>query len=206
MDERWLPRGHHWDLHIEHFPAGQGAGQFTGGGWKLVWHITVSPWQAVDAMVTTVCAKNAEPNFVIGGRKGSEQPIVVQLLPLDVAGRSLQHTLPEQTNRANCIQVEICAWDSDGAGRKPEDVIKHWADARYKALGNLAGLVSHRVEIPTKCPRAFSNTRRFTGAGFVKTSGHVGHMHVPGNDHEDPTTAFKGAALCKYIKSAPNEL
>lgn len=197
MDTRWLPRGHVWDLHIEHYPAGQGAGQFTGGGWKLVWHITVSPWQAVDSMVTTVCAKNAEPHFVIGGRAGVEHPIVVQLLPLDVAGRSLEHTLPEQTNRANCIQVEICA--------TPEGV-KAWTDWTYKALGNLAGLIEHRADIPTKCPRSFTNTKRFTGPGFVKTSGHVGHMHVPGNSHFDPTTTFKGATLCKYIRSAPNEL
>lgn len=196
VDRRWLPRGHHWDLHIEHFPQ-IGAGTFTGGGWKLCWHITVSPWMSVDAMVSTVVAKRAEPHFVIGGRKGTEHPVVVQLLPLDEAGRSLRHTFPPQTNRANVIQVEICA--------TPETV-KGWTDWTYKALGNLAGLIEHRVPIPTRCPRSFTNTKRFTPTGYVRVKGHHGHMHVPGNDHWDPSTAFKGETLCKFIRSAPNEL
>lgn len=205
INRLWLPRGHHWDLHIEHFPN-IGAGTFTGGGWKLCWHITVSPWQSVDAMVQTVVNKRAEPHFVIGGRKGAEHPVVVQLLPLDEAGRSLQHTFAPQTNRANVIQVEICAWEKDGPDRKREDVIAHWADWRYKALGNLAGLIAHRVDIPTKCPRTFSNPKRFTPDGYVRVKGHHGHRHVPGNTHDDPTKDFSGSRLCKYIKSAPNEL
>lgn len=206
MDERWLPEGHHYDLHIEHMPASLGAGPFTGGGWKLAWHITVSPWDAVDAMVQTLVVKKAEPHFVIGGKPGREHPTVVQLLPLTIAGRSLQHTFPPETNRANVIQVEICAWDTDGPGRKPEDVIAHWPDVRYKALGNLAALIQHRVDIPTRCARAFQNTKRFTANGYPRVKGHHGHMHVPGNTHGDPTTAFKGTQLCKYIESAPNQL
>lgn len=206
MDKLWLPEGHHWSLHIEHLRASLGAGAFTGGGWKLCWHITVSPWEAVDAMAQTVIAKNAEPHFVIGGRKGLEHPVVIQLLPLNIAGRSLQHTLAPETNRANTIQVEVCAWDTDAPGRKAEDVIEHWPDERYKALANLAELVAHRVDIPAKTPRLFSNPKRFTGAGFVKTKGHLGHMHVPGNDHQDPTTSFKGGTLLRHMKTAPNDL
>lgn len=204
----WLPRGHlaSWCLHVEHKPCGDGAGRFTGGGWKLCWHITVSPWQAVDAMVETVIAKGAEPHFVIGGKPGREHPTVVQLLPLNVAGRSLQHTLGPETNRANCIQVEICAWDTDGEGRKREDVIAHWPEERYKTLGNLAELIRHRVDIPNRCARAFSNGKRFTAAGYPRVTGHHGHMHVPGNDHTDPTRAFSGTKVCRYTSSAPNAL
>jgi hypothetical protein len=62
------------------------------------------------------------------------------------------------------------------------------------------------VDIPTKCPRSFSNPKRFTPEGYVRVKGHHGHMHVPGNDHGDPTTAFKGATLCNYIERAPNAL
>lgn len=197
MDKLWLPEGHHSDLHIEHLRATLGAGSFTGGGWKLCWHITVSPWEAVDSMVQTVIAKQAEPHFVIGGRAGREHPTVVQLLPLNLAGRSLKHIFQQQTNRANVIQVEVCA--------TPESVAA-FTDWHYKALGNLAALVGDRVDIPARCSRPFSNTKRFTAVGYPRVTGHHGHMHVPGNDHTDPTTAFKGSLLCKYIKAAPNAL
>jgi hypothetical protein len=102
MDDLWLPEGHHWDLHIEHDPS-EDAGSFTGGGWKLCWHTTESPWLAVDAMVATVQAKRACPHFVIGRRSGLMHPVVVQLIPLDQAGRALQNFSADgfQTNRAN---------------------------------------------------------------------------------------------------------
>lgn len=195
-DSLWLPRGDHWDLRIEHKQLPD-AGAFTGGGWKLVWHITVSPWETVDSMWRVLRDKDAAPHFVIGGRKGVQHPVVIQCIPLDRAGRALAHPSGPETNRANAVQVEICA--------TPETV-KAFTDWTYKALGNLAELVAHRVDIPCKAPRAFTNTQRFTPSGFVRVKGHCGHMHVPGNDHVDPTTAFQGASLCKFIQSAPNKL
>jgi hypothetical protein len=197
MDERWLPEGHHYDLHIERLHASLGAGPFTGGGWKLCWHITVSPWETADSMAHFLCQNRVEPHFVIGGKAGREHPTVIQLLPLDVAGRALKHVFQQQTNKANVIQVEICA--------TPESV-QAFTDWHYKAFGNLAQLIQHRVDIPTRCARTFQNTKRFTANGYPRVKGHHGHMHVPGNDHFDPTTAFSGAKLCKYIKSAPNAL
>jgi hypothetical protein len=212
MDDLWLPEGHHWSLHIEHQPAGAGAGAFTGGGWKLCWHITVSPWQSVDSVIDTVTANHDEPHFVIGGRPGREHPTVVQLLPLSEAGRSLEHTEAPQTNRANVIQVEICAEPDEVTARLHRapftDVVAHWPDARYKALANLAGLIDHRVPIERKLARRFVNTKRFTNSEFQRAKGHLGHMHVPQqtHGHTDPTTAFEGSTLMKYLKEAPNAL
>jgi hypothetical protein len=48
----WLPRGHHYDLHVEHRSL-EHAGPFTGGGNKLVWHITASGWMTADARALT---------------------------------------------------------------------------------------------------------------------------------------------------------
>jgi hypothetical protein len=197
IDKLWLPEGHHYDLHIEHLRATLGAGPFTGGGWKICWHITVSPWTSAKNVAHDVCQRRVEPHFVIGGQVGREHPVVYQLLALNVAGRSLAHPSGPETNKANCIQIEVCAYP---------DTVKAFTDWHYKALGNLSALIEHRVPVPCKVPRSFKNTKRFTGAGFVKTAGHVGHMHVPGNDHYDPTTAFKGARLCRFQKSAPNDL
>jgi hypothetical protein len=198
MDKLWLPEGHHYDLHIEHDTA-EDAGEFTGGGWKFCWHITVSEWETVDAMVSTVKAKRAAPHFVIGGRKGREHPVVVQLIPLNRSARTLAHPSGPETNRANTIQVEVCATVAD--------VLRWKRDGfEYRAFGNLARLVDRRVEIPRKMARRFSNTQRYSGAGFVKAAGHLGHMHVPGNDHVDPTTKFQGNSLIRCIESAPNDL
>lgn len=113
MDKTRLPVGHHWDLHIEHDFSGGNAGSFVGGsGNRLVPHITVSPWQSVDSMVDVLHAKGAEPHVVIGGRPGVKHPVVIQLIPFNLAGRSLVHPpgTPE-TNRAgdHTVQAEICA-------------------------------------------------------------------------------------------------
>jgi hypothetical protein len=111
IDKRWLETGHHWDIHFERKPAPDNAGAFTGGGWKFLIHITVSPWGAIDSMVNVLNAKRAQPHLVLGGRKGVKHPVCVQMLPFDVAGRALGNDMSDgrQTNRANVIQIEVCA-------------------------------------------------------------------------------------------------
>jgi hypothetical protein len=175
----WLPKGRHYDLHIEHDrrPA---TGPFTGGGWKMVWHTTEG--LNLRVMQSVLKNKSAEPHFLIG-KDGSEKLYtVVQFLPLDQFAKALEHPsgTPE-TNRANCIQVEICQFAQRGGD--------HWPDDLYNALAHLALLVEHRVDIPRKRPRIFSvPAKRYTGAGFIRAKGHVGHGHAasqPGG-HWDP--------------------
>lgn len=271
MDKLWLPKGHHWDLHIEHDRSGD-AGPFTGGGWKLLWHITVSPWVSIDSMVRVLKDKGAEPHLVIGGRPGTQHPVVVQLVPFNRAGRSLANNQADgyATNKANVIQVEICArpgrsfaaplglgadedrgstlfdfenndarilaadlgprargfvWDESSPEERSAALdlcvttdtgamlqrafssgVGSFGLDTYRALGNLASLVDNRVPIPAKLARSFQNTTRFTDRAFVASSGHLGHMHAPDNDHIDPTKDFSGSRLLKYLKSAPNQL
>jgi hypothetical protein len=197
----WLTRGHlsSWDLHVEHDRSDTtGAGSFTGGGWKLVWHTTESSMSAVDQMVSSLHDSNAEPHFVIGDEPGRRHFTVVQLLPLTVAGRTLEHPrgTPE-TNRANCVQVEIC-------GRATDAHV--WDDRVYRSLAALACLIEHRVAIPRKAPRAFTATRsraaaRYTGSGFVRARGHVGHEHAANqpSGHWDPGR-FRAATLLRFMR------
>jgi hypothetical protein len=214
MSSLWLPEGVHHDLKIERAEL-ESAGAFAGGGWKLCEHITVSPWERVDAMFDTLRAKRAAPHFVIGGRAGERFPVVIQMLPLNVAGRALEHNLPEPTNGANCIQIEICAGPGPAAGSesmrgkpgwKDSDLIDFWPTWRYKALANLLRMIDFRVPIPRRQARSFQNTRKFSGPGFVSAKGHLGHMHVPGNSHIDPTTAFRGDKLLRLVKSGPHNI
>lgn len=196
----WIPTGTPWGLHVEHDHRVL-AGPFVGPEkWGLTWHITVSPWETVDSMRDVLHAKHAEVHFVIGARKGVKEPVVIQCLPLDQFGKGMMHPAgTPETNRAFNIQVEVCA--------TPESIRSF---THYKALANLAALISHgrtpRVPIPRRQARSFQNTKRFTPAGYPRVEGHHGHQHAASNTHFDPTTAFEGATLMRLIGSAPHGL
>lgn len=196
----WLPEGHHWDLHIEHDHRVQSGSFVADAEWKWCWHITVSPWDSVDAMRDVLHQKHAEVHFVIGGRKGVEHPVVIQCLPLNQNGKGLVHfTGQPETNRAKVIQVEICADVNDMVD------FKH-----YRALANLFYGCTHgnnpRVHVSNRQARSFANPKRFTSSGFKRVKGHFGHEHVPQNIHFDPTKKFRGAKLVGLVKDAPHSL
>lgn len=196
----WLPEGHKWDLHFEQAPL-EDAGDFTGGGNKWVWHTTESPWFTVDSMYRTLRDKRAAPHFVIGGRAGLLHPVVIQMVALNQAGRALGNDSGDgfQTNRADCIQVEIC-WSAALASE-----FRNW---HYKAFANLVRLVNRAAddnrEVPRFIARRFSNPERFSDAGFVAAEGHCGHMHVPDNDHTDPGSDFRGGFLMDLLEQMPD--
>lgn len=195
----WLPEGVHYDLHIERRPL-ESAGSFTGGGNKWVWHTTESDWFSVDAMFGVLRDKRAAPHFVIGGRRGLKLPVVIQMLPFDEAGRALANDAdPFATNRANAIQTEICA--------RASLVGKQLTEWHYKALANLVRQTNERAahshDVPRKLARSFADTRRFSDREFVAVSGHLGHMHVPDNDHVDPGTGFRGSHLIHLLEQFP---
>lgn len=190
INQVWLPTGHVWSLHILHYRAVD-AGSMTGGGYGLLWHTTESPWFRVDSMQDVLNRKRAAPHLLIGGRTGLEHPVVIQMLPFDVAGRALQNDPSDgaQTNRANKIQVETCTYTDHAAaqaGLSLKDWIPNWTENRYEALANLAGLVMHRVPIPNKSDYDFTNPPRLGDKQFVEAEGHLGHCHAPDNTHRDP--------------------
>jgi len=196
MDRNWLPEGHTWDLHIVHGPRGRGAGDFTGGGWKLIWHTTESPWTWADDGASYLVREGKEPHFIIGGRRGTEHPVVHQMLPLDVAGRALENNVGDgyQTNRANAIQVEICAAASEMA-----------TFGHYRALANLAELIMHRREIPNWThAEAGTVPTRLSDTEFVAKQGMLGHNQAPDNNHTDPGRGFRWNTLQRLITEIPD--
>lgn len=189
-----LPTGHVWDMHILRM-FDEDAGTFTGGGWKLLWHTTESPWYRVDSMENVLDRKNAAPHVVIGGREGLKHPVAVQMIPFNRAGRALQNDPSDgaQTNRANCIQIEVC-WYAAQMGQ-----FDH-----YKALANLAVLIMHRVPIRNGHEtRSFSSPKRLSDSEFVKAKGHIGHVHAPDNTHVDPG-ALNITKLEELITNCPD--
>lgn len=193
--------GEKHDIKIERSIDGD-AGDFTGGGWKLVWHTTESPVVAVDSMVRVLHDKGAEPHFCFGKRDG--RYVAVQMCPLNQAARTLQHPAgTPETNRANAIQVEIC-------GRASESGL--WTLDFYESLANLTRLINverresgHRM-VPWDLARSFANDTRFTGLGFIEAEGHLGHKHAPNqpSGHSDPGDGFKGGLLMQLLRDVPD--
>lgn len=195
----WVPEGFHVGLHFEHDHRVT-TGPFVDGEWGWCWHITVSDYWTVDSMRNELHNKSAEVQFVIGGRKGVENPVCIQCLPLNEYGKGLIHLSGQpDTNRKPLIQVEICATVKEIAS------FKH-----YQALANLFWICTHgtnpRVPVHNKLARSFENNKRFTSTGYKRVRGHHGHMHVPQNDHVDPTNKFKGATLVRLCSTAPHSI
>lgn len=189
MNRLWLPQGDHrkgWGLLIAYDRA-EDAGNFVGGGHKLCWHTTEGG--SYSSVVRTLKEKRAAVHFVIDPRIGR----VIQMIPLDKAGRGLAHPSGPETNRANVIQVEIVGYAKESG---------QWSDEDYRKLAALAVLIEHRFPIPRRTTGevTFAEPRRLSGPGFYRAAGHCGHCHVPGNDHYDPGKGFKGKKLRHFMK------
>jgi hypothetical protein len=103
------------------------------------------------------------------------------MIPLNQYARALEHPAgTPETNRAHCIQVEICGFAKESGS---------WPDSVYAHLGALAVLLEHRQGIARISTHPFSNTpHRLTPAAFISAGGHLGHQHVPSqpSGHWDP--------------------
>ena len=173
MSNIWLPEGNHqkgWGLSISK-EIMEDAGQFTGGGHKLIWHTTQG--SGMDGALRALKDGHDAPHVTMDPHTGH----AVQNIAFNKAAKSLQHISGPETNRANCIQVEIVGF-AEHSHEWPVDV--------YKRLAALAVLIEHRVSIPRKAGGSFAHPQRLSGVAFVKASGHFGHCHVPGNIHWDP--------------------
>lgn len=189
----WLPEGHHWDLHIEHVRSSNNAGGFTGGGWKWVLHTTEGGTVSSN---TNLLVNRNTPHFLFGKEAGRKHFTVIQFLPFNLAGKTLQNDSGDgyQTNRANAIQMEDVNFTAQ---------IPNWDEVRYKAYANLLTLIQHRVPIPSKAPMDFSSKTKLSDKGWVEAAGVVGHMHAPDNDHGDPYR-FREGFLLELMEDMPS--
>jgi hypothetical protein len=188
MDNHWLPLGRHWGLTISHAEL-EDAGNFVGGGHKLIWHTTEG--RSLSGAFSTLRDNRDAPHVIIDPFHDSAE--VIQTIPFNRAARALAHPFGPETNRANCIQVEIV-----GLAAHSGD----WGEREYDHLGALAALIKHRVDIPNGAPLPFIASHRMTGMQFYEATGHFGHCHVPGNDHTDPGAGFTAHYLLDRINRA----
>jgi hypothetical protein len=173
MDNTRLPSGEHWGLSISVETVPTGA--YAPATPKLVWHTTEGT--GFDAMVRVLTEKAAQPHVVIDPHSGR----VRQMILLDQYARALEHPAgTPETNRAHCVQVEICGFAKDSAT---------WPAVYYEHLGALAVLLEHRQDVARVSNYPFSTTpHRIAPASFASAQGHLGHEHVPSQPagHWDP--------------------
>lgn len=152
-----------------------GIGPFTSGGAKLVWHTVEG--STIEGAVAAYRASGSYPHFTVEWRDGKLR--IAQHAAIDACVTTLKHPpgTPE-TNRAHCVQVEICGFAKDS---------QNWPEDMYRALAQLARWIETNAGVPRRCGVGFKlGAPRLSGAAFVQYAGHLGHQHVPGNDHWDP--------------------
>lgn len=183
---KWLPTGSlgSWGLEVLPRHPGHDAGSFTGGGWKTLWHTTEGGSMA--SVIRTLAEKDADVHIVFDPKNGR----LTQLLPFDRAGRGLAHPSgTPQTNRANVIQIEMIGFAKVSTAiaslASPRRAVPLFGADEYRRMAALAVLIEHRLPV-ARHAQPFMRPRRLGGQEFVDFTGHLGHCHAPGNDHEDP--------------------
>lgn len=158
-----------------------------GAGKKLVWHTTEG--SSIDGAVGAYKAAGVCPHFTIAVSKFGKRTLY-QHLPITVASSALKHPAGTQpTNTAGCIQVEIVGFAKDSAT---------WSRATYFYLYWLAKWINKHAGVQMMTAVSWRHPARMTQNGFFGAEGHVGHMHVPGNDHTDPGTGFHIGRVTKF--------
>jgi hypothetical protein len=153
------------------------AGPHVAGKPKLCWHSTEG--SSIEGAIGAYRQHRSAPHFTIDPSRDR----IVQHISIFKAGRSLEHPagIPE-TNRARTIQVEIVGFATSMQRRSP---------AELRSLARLARWIERNAGVPSRSTLDFvafpsGVPRRLQGSAWLNYSGHHGHMHVPGNSHEDP--------------------
>ena len=179
----WHPRAKRQQL--------EDAGSFTGGGHKFVVHTTEG--STLESAFETVKGKRASPHFILEVKNGRRR--LVQCIPIDRAARALKHDSGPETNKANCIQVEVVGYTSHKEAVKQGHLelwVPNWPADIYKHLHLLMLWTHDHFAVSMRADHPFAGQPgyvRLSGQAFVNAVGLVGHCHAPsaaGNDHTDP--------------------
>jgi hypothetical protein len=154
------------------------AGNFQGGGHKLVWHTTEG--------TSLPNYGGSAPHFTLDPADGR----LWQHIPLNRAARALVGGGP---NFWNTVQVELIGYaDTDLAKRRgtPARAVVNWRAGHYSRIAELARWIETNFGVPRKCTVEFvghGHTAHLASLDAVKSyTGHLGHQHVNGNTHWDP--------------------
>lgn len=176
------------------------AGTFTGGGRKFVVHTTEGP--TLEGAFDTVELKRSAPHFILEVINGRRR--LVQCIPINLAARGLEHNVGPETNRANCIQVEVVGFTDRKLAAKLGHLelwVPNWSTDIYKHLHLLMQWTHDHFSVPMRADHPFVGQpgfARLSGQAFVNAVGLVGHCHAANNDHVDP-----GPLIAHFVVNGP---
>jgi N-acetyl-anhydromuramyl-L-alanine amidase AmpD len=151
------------------------AGGFQGGGRKIVWHTTEG--------TSLPNYGGSAPHFTLDPADGR----LWQHIPLSRAGRALKAGGP---NFWHTVQIELIGFARD---------THTWSDERYGRVARLARWIEANFAVPRRAEVTFEGNGATPHLrsldAFKAYAGHIGHQHVPGNDHWDPGKLKIGLVL-----------
>ena len=159
---------------VERVP-GNHAGTFVPSPPKLVWHTTEG--SSIEGAIGAYRQHNSWPHFTLDPQTGQ----LVQHLPLNRAGRSLEHRCGTvETNRAHAIQVELVGLAKESSA---------WNSARYEQIARLARQIEAAVGVPRRAFATFTPT----GQQLSTPPGCMGQATAATSTSPTTTTPIPGA-------------
>jgi hypothetical protein len=149
---------------VVHSDAG---GSFLNVPAKLVWHTTEG--------FGLPAYSGSAPHFTLNPRTGE----LWQHMGIDRVAKALAHPAGTvETNRAHAIQVELIGFARETGS---------WSDEAYARIAALARWIEHNGGVQRRAGVKFTvPASRLSASAWLAYSGHIGHCHVPANDHWDP--------------------
>lgn len=150
---------------------------------KLVWHTTETAGLPRYS--------GSAPHITFDVKTGR----IYQHIALHNMAAALKHPTWPETNRANAIQVELIGYSdarvAASIGRS-DLAVQNWTDADYARIASLARWIEKHAGVKRVCTVKFENrSHPLSGDTWLRYGGHLGHQHVPNNDHWDPSGWFK---------------
>lgn len=161
------------------------AGSYVTAAPKICWH-TVEGYGLPNY-------NGSAPHFTLSIKTGK----LWQHIPIDQAAKSLRHPAGTvETNKANVVQVEL----TDAFARSSAS----WPRSAYDHIAKLARWIEANHGVPSKCSVTFTDAnhvQRLAPSAWLKYTGHLGHQHVPSNDHYDPGPFNIGLVLAGSVEA-----
>lgn len=143
-----------------------GIGAFLNVPAKLVWHTTEG--------TSLPGYQGSHPHFTLDFKRR----LLYQHIPVTSGAMALKN-LPGgvETNRANVIQVELVGFAQDSS---------KWSDSDYAQIADLARWIEKYCGVKRQSTVTFRTDASHKVPDWLNYAGHLGHQHVPENDHWDP--------------------
>lgn len=150
-----------------------GGGTYTGGRPKIVWHTTEG-----RTYPGTSIYHGTNPTFTCDFKRRK----TYQHCAISQAARALMHPPGTgDTNNDNAVQIELVGFAAESGS---------WTADDYAYIAKLARWIEVNHGVARKAISPWTHAR-LGWSEWHAFSGHLGHMHVPSNDHTDPGVGFR---------------